>query len=167
MRGELLRLFDKRQLYLEYADPANGQPCTCTDRFLKVYEPDSWRYLEEALRNRQKTFESIPLSAAIKMTRANLRLLEDASETVQANLEIHEAAQKETQRQFVKTLNKKGQHVEERVRPGWSWTEGEFAEISKYLAWVASKADLDIDDYQRALLYLAIHENQEHREVMA
>jgi hypothetical protein len=164
MRGELLRHFDSRQLYLEYDDPANGKPCNSTDRFLKVYEPDSWRYLEEALRNRQKTFESIPLHAATKMTRANLQLLEDCSKSVQALPEVQEAAQKERQKQFVKTLNKRGQHVEERVRPGWSFTEGEFKEIAEYLSWVASKADLEIDDYPGALLCLSINENKAHRE---
>ena len=167
MRGELLRLFDKRQLYLEYDDPANGKPCTSTDRFLKVYMPDSWRYLEEALRNRQKTFEAIPLPEAIKMSRVNLRQLENASESVKADPEIQEAAQKQTQKQFVKTLNGKGQHVEERVSPGWSWTESEYKEIAEYLSWVASKSDLEIDDHPRALLYLAIHENGGHREESA
>jgi hypothetical protein len=51
------------------------------------------------------------------------------------------------------------------VRPGWSWTEGEYTEISQYLRWVAEKAgQADLEDYPSALLYLAVNENEEHRK---
>src|SRR5579859_4698755 len=85
VRGEALRLFDEGRLYELYNDPsAPGKVCTCTFRWLQVYLPDSARYCQEALVSRQRLHDAIPLEEAAKMPRANLRILEGVSTSVQS-----------------------------------------------------------------------------------
>ncbi len=163
IRGEVLRLFDERQLYREFTDPATKAPCSGTYRFLEVYLPDTARYSQEALKNRQKLAPFVPLEAAAQIPRCNLRMLENASDSVKSDPEIQGAAASMSEKQFAQALNKRGQHVEQRVRPGWSWTASEFAEIEQYLAWVEKTAGLE-HNLPATLLYLSIHENQEHSE---
>lgn len=117
IRGEALRLFDQRELYRLYVDPQTRQACTCTFRFLQVYLPDSARYCQESLVNSQRLCAAIPLEERAKMPRANLRILEVVSSSVQSMPEIHKAAQEQTEKQFARTLSQKHhQHIEESVR---------------------------------------------------
>jgi hypothetical protein len=156
IRGECLRLFDERRLYMEFTDPATNQPCTCTDRFLKVYLPDSWRYCEEALKNRQALFDSVPLESAVRMTRANLRLLEGASESVRKLPEVHAAAEKQTQEQFAATLSQEpyNQHLEARRTLKFTFTAGEAEIVEQALGIVGERCG--ISDQSGELLALAI-----------
>jgi hypothetical protein len=164
IRGECLRLFDERTLFREYTDPATNQPCTCTDRFLKVYLPDSWRYCEEALKNRQALFDSVPLESAVRMTRANLRLLEGASESVRKLPEVHAAGEKQTQEQFAATLSQEpyNQHLEARRTLKFTFTAGE-AEIVEQALGIVGKL-IGIEDLSGELLALAIDYIAENRE---
>jgi hypothetical protein len=114
VRGEALRLFDNRQLFALFTDPARNQPCSCTFRFLEVYFPDSARYWQESLVNRQRLYKAIPLEEAAKIPRANLRILEGVSESLQSRPEIHKAAQEQSEKQFARTMSQEHhQHVEE------------------------------------------------------
>ncbi len=162
IRGEVLRLFDERELYREFTDPATKRPCTCTYRWLQIYMPDSHRYLEEALKNRQRLAEAIPLEQAAKIPRANLRLLEQASESVQRNPEVHTAAETMPEKQFAQKLSVEyHQHLESKVTLKFKYEAEDAAQVRRYLDWVIGKAELEPGDYQAALLYLAIHELQE------
>ena len=162
IRGEVLRLFDERELYREFTDPATKRPCTCTYRWLQIYMPDSHRYLEEALKNRQRLAEAIPLEQAAKIPRANLRLLEQASESVQRNPEVHAAAETMPEKQFAQKLSVEyHQHLEATVTLKFKYEAEDAAQVRRYLDWVIGKAELEPGDYQAALLYLAIHELQE------
>ncbi len=162
IRGEVLRLFDERELYREFTDPATRQPCTCTYRWLQIYMPDSHRYLEEALKNRQRLAEAIPLEQAAKIPRANLRLLEQASESVQRNPEVHTAAETMPEKQFAQKLSVEyHQHLEATVTLKFKYDAQDAAQVRRYLDWIIGKAELEPGDYQAALLYLAIHELQE------
>ena len=118
IRGEALRLFDDRQLYLLYLDPAHNQPCSCTFRFLECYLPDSARYCQEALVSRQKLHDTIPLEIAQNVTRTNLRLLEGVSDNVRKMPEVQEAAQTMTEKEFASHLSMKhNQHLEAQTHP--------------------------------------------------
>ena len=162
VRGEVLRLFDERELYRQFIDPATKRPCTCTYRWLQIYMPDSHRYLEEALKNRQRLAEAIPLEQAAKIPRANLRLLEQASESVQRNPEVHAAAETMPEKQFAQKLSVEyHQHLEATVTLKFKYEAEDAAQVRRYLDWVIGKAELEPGDYQAALLYLAIHELQE------
>lgn len=162
IRGEVLRLFDERELYREFTDPATKQSCTCTYRWLQIYMPDSHRYLEEALKNRQRLAEAIPLEQAAKIPRANLRLLEQASESVQRNPEVHTAAETMPEKQFAQKLSVEyHQHLEAKVTLKFKYEPEDAAQVRRYLDWIIGKAELEPGDYQGALLYLAIHELQE------
>lgn len=168
IRGEALRIFDERRLYLEFTDPATNSPCTCTFRFLQVYQPDSYRYCEEALKNRQKLADSVPLEAAAKMTRANLRLLEGASDSVRKLPEIHEAGAELNQTQFAAKLsNEHGQHMEPRVFLKLTYQPEELAEVEKALDWIAEQSllsGIELKDRASQLLAWAIDANIEHEE---
>ena len=163
MRGEALRLFDERQLYTEFIDPSTKKPCTCTFRWLQIYLPDSYRYCEEALRNRQALHSSVPLEIAAKATRANLRLLESTSESVRKLPEVHEAAVAMTETQFAAKLSVDyDQHLERRETLKITLSAGDMKEVYRALDWIAEKAGLDPADRSGQILAWAIDANMEH-----
>ena len=103
IRGEALRrLFDERECSTDFfSDPAkNRDACSCTFRWLEVYLPDSARYCQEALVSRQRLHSDVPLDKAANISRANLRVLEGASESVRRRPDVQEAAQQMTEKQF-------------------------------------------------------------------
>lgn len=165
MRGEALRLFDERKLYTQFTDPATRQPCSCTFRWLQVYLPDSYRYCEEALKNRQALHGSVPLEVAAKATRANLRLLEATSESVRKLPEVHEAAENLTQVQFAEKLTRDyDQHIESKETLKVTLPAGDMQEVYRALDWVGAKAGLSPTDRAGQLLAWAIDANMEHSE---
>ena len=166
VRGEALRIFDERELYRLYTDPATSQPCSCCFRYLQVYMPDSARYCQEALVNRQRLCNAIPLEQAAKMTRANLRLLEGASESVQRLPEIQKAAETMTERQFAQTLSRDHhQHIEPEVTLRFRYPAGDAETVSKALAIVGEK--IGVSDPAGQLLSWAIDFIAENVEVSA
>ena len=164
VRGEVLRLFDERELYRQFIDPATKRPCTCTYRWLQIYMPDSHRYLEEALKNRQRLAEAIPLEQAAKIPRANLRLLEQASESVQRNPEVHSAAETMPEKQFAQKLSVEyHQHLEAKVTLKFKYDSGDADAVMQALAIVGEK--IGIESKEGQLLALAIDYIAENVEV--
>ena len=166
IRGEVLRLFDERELYREFTDPATKQPCSGTYRWLQIYMPDSHRYLEEALKNRQRLAEAVPLEQAAKIPRANLRLLEKASESVQRLPEVHTAAETMPEKQFAEKLSVEyHQHLESQVTLKFKYDAGDAEMVMKALAIVGEKVGIESKEAQ--LLALAIDYVAENVEVEA
>ena len=163
IRGEALRLFDDRQLYLLFTDPAHNQPCSCTFRFLECYLPDSARYCQEALVSRQKLHDTIPLEIAQNVTRTNLRLLEGVSDNVRKMPEVQEAAQTMTEKEFASHLSMKhNQHLEARRTLKFTYSEGDAEQVEKFLDAVGILTGFE--DHSAQLLAFAIDWNAEHEE---
>lgn len=134
IRGEALRLFDDRELYRLFEDPAHRAPCTCTFRWLEVYLPDSARYCQEALVSRQRLCNAIPLEQATRIPRANLRLLEGVSASVQRMSEVQKQAEIQTEKQFAETLSRDhGQHLESSQRFTVKLSASDYAAVMEAL----------------------------------
>jgi hypothetical protein len=155
IRGEALRLFDDRKLFLLYKDPATNQPFTCTFRYLQVLFPDSARYCQEALVSRQRLCNAVPLEQAVKMTRDNIKLLEQASESVRALPEVHKAAETMTKAQFAAKLSRDfHQHLEESQRLTFKLTGSDYGAVIEALDTVGKL--MSIEDRAGQLVSLCI-----------
>ncbi len=134
IRGEALRLFDERELYRLFTDPAKNQPCSCTFRWLEVYLPDSCSYAQGTLKNRQKLYKDVPLEKAANISRANLRILEGASESVRRLPEVQDAAETLTQKQFASKLSMEyHQHLEAKRTLKFTFDAGDAEQVEKAL----------------------------------
>jgi hypothetical protein len=163
-RGQALMIFEERQLYREFIDPEYGIPYVSLDRFLKDTLPQSWGYCRDALRARKECKE-IPYDDFVKIKRCNIEQLKKVSSGVRALSAVVEAAQTLPEKAFVAEMNKKhDQHLDHPKTFKWTYPAPDAAQIETFLQWVASKAELEPDDYPGALLYLAIHENEEHAQ---
>ncbi len=85
------------------------------------------------------------------------------SDTCRRDPATIKAAKTATENEFREHLNRDhGQHIERPETLKFTYPAPDAAQIKAYLRWVAEKAELaDLDDYASALLFLAIHENQE------
>ena len=163
IRGEALRLFDDRQLYRLFQDPAHHGPCSCTYRWLQVYMPDSARYAQESLVNRQKLCGSVPLEIAAKIPRANLKLLENTTDSVRKQPAVQEAAQTMGEKAFAAKLSKDfNQHLEAKRTLKFTYSEGDAEQVEKFLEAVGQL--LGFEDKAAQLLAFAIDWNAEHEE---
>jgi isopentenyldiphosphate isomerase len=86
------------------------------------------------------------------------------SDECRSDPSLIEAAKTATRKQFRHTLTvTHDQKLEDLETIGpFTYTSKDASQIREFLNWIIEKADLDADDYQGALLYLAIHENEEH-----
>ena len=150
-------MFSDRELYREFVDPATGYPCTCCYRWMEIYLPDSARYAQEALVNRQKLADTVPLEVAAKVTRANLRLLEDASDSVRRMPEVQQAAQTMTEQQFAAKLTRDhDQHLETSRRFAVRLSATDHAVVLEELDAVGQECQLASEDRAGQLLAMAI-----------
>jgi len=119
------------------------------------------RYAQEANAT-QKALPAVTLNDLAGMKRCNAVDLARASDACQRDPEVIEAAKTSSEKQFRAKLNTDhGQHFESPETMRFTYPQGDAENVRRYLRWVAGKADLDPDDYQGSLLYLAIHELQE------
>lgn len=162
LRGAAMKIALDKQIFKFFIDEEVGQPFRSFDRWLKITLPHSWRYCREALATILK-LPDVPMEQLVMMKRSNMMTLTQVSSGVRALPDVLEAAQTLSEDAFAQKLTAEhGQALEGRRTLKFSYTSGEMQEVKKYLAWVAGKADLHPDDYQAALLYLAVNENQEH-----
>ena len=118
--------------------------------------------MPEALATIQK-LPDVPMEKLVATPRCNIMTLTQVSSSVRALPEVLEAAQTLSEEQFTAKLTKDhGQHLDLLVTHKLTGPAPDWAQLDKYIAWVAGKADLDPSDRFGVLLYLAIHENEDH-----
>lgn len=152
-----------RKIYARHVDEY-GYPFKSMEYWIKSMYPQTFRYMNDALRA-AVAMPEVPIQDVAEMKRCNAVLLADAgiSPMMRRDPEIIEAAKTETEKEFREHLNSKGQHLESPETLKFTYPSPDAAQVKKYLSWVADKAQLaDLEDYQSALLYLAINENQDH-----
>jgi hypothetical protein len=161
VRGEAMLLIEERNLFRFVLDEEVGDYYQSFDKWLKDTLPRSWGYCRDALRTRKECRE-IPYADYVQIPRCNSEQLKLASSSVRVLPEVIEAAKTETAKELRRKLNTDhGQHLESSETLKLTYPAGDMASVKTYLGWVAGKAELEPDDYPGALLYLAIHENQE------
>ncbi len=161
VRGEAMLLIEERNLYRFVVDEEAGDYYQSFDKWLKDTLPRSWGYCRDALRTR-KGCRDVPYVNYVQIPRCNSEQMKKLSSGVRTLPEVIEAAQTLPEKAFVAEMNTKhNQHIEETETLKFTYPSGDMNQVKTYLQWVAGKADLEIDDYQGSLLYLAIHENQE------
>ena len=134
------------------------------DKWLKDTLPRSWGYCRDALRTRKECRE-IPYADYVQIPRCNSEQLKLASSRVRVLPEVIEAAKTATEKQFREKLNvDHGQHLESSETLKLTYPSGDMAEVKKYLSRQAAKLELEPDDYQEALLAIAIDDNMEVEE---
>ena len=136
VRGECLRLFDERELFrLILGSSLRIAHAPVRIAGCQIYMADTARYAQEALQvSRQRLHTDVPLEKAANISRANLRVLEGASESVRRRPDVQEAAQQMTEKQFAAKLSRDhGQHIEPRRTLKFSYPEGDAEQIEKAL----------------------------------
>jgi len=172
IRGEALRIFDDRQLYEQFNDPATNLPCTCTFRFLQIYLPGSYRYCEDALRNRQQLHDSIPLDVAAKIKRVNLKLLEGVSDGVRKLPSVQQDAVDMSEKDFAAELSTEHhQHIKPRIRRVLNFTPEQFADVEECLESVAEQNMIfggeQLKTWEDRIWALSVSWNQDHQKEVA
>src|ERR1019366_5902127 len=141
-----------------------GKPFRSLDRWNKITFPKSWRYNAEALATISK-LPDIPMEKLVNTSRANILTLTQVSSNVRSLPEVLEAAQNLSEDQFIANLTQNhNQALERAVTRKLTGPAADWAQIDKFLGWVAGKAELDPEDRFGVLLYLAVNENGEHEE---
>ena len=162
LRGAAMKIARDKCIYECFWDEEVGQVFRSLDRWNKVTFPKSWRYNQEALATILK-LPDVPMEALVNMPRCNIMALTQVSSNVRTIPAVLEAGQTLSEDAFAAKLTKDhGQALERPVTLKLTYPAGDMAEVKKYLAWVAGKADLDPEDYAGSLLYLAVNENAEH-----
>ena len=162
LRGAAMLIAQEKQIYRFYIDDEWGEPFRSLDRFNKALFPKSWRYNAEALATIQK-LPDVPMEKLVSTPRCNILTLTQVSSSVRSLPDVLEAAQTLSEDEFIGKLSREnGQHLDRLVTHKLTGPAPDWAQLDKYIAWVASKADLDPSDRFGVLLYLAIHENEEH-----
>lgn len=163
VRGEAMLLIEERNLFRFILDDEVGDYYVSFDKWLKDTLPRSWGYCRDALRARKECAD-IPYEDFTKIKRCNIEHLKKVSSNVRALPEVVEAAIKLPEKEFVRSMNNLGQHLEQTETLKETYPVEDAKQVKAYLRWVAEKAELaDLDDYASALLYLAIHELQENQ----
>ena len=166
------RIVSERELWKLDIDPEYGIPYKSMARWIQVLFPkeDGLRYAIEA-NSTQAALPAATVKDLSEMKRCNAVFLASASvsDTCRTDPGMIEATKTATEKDFRERLNKEhGQHLEAPETLKFTYPKGDAAQVKAYLRWVAGKAELaDLDDYPGALLYLAIHENEEHQEAAA
>ena len=164
VRGEAILLIEERNLYRFVLDEKVGDYYQSFDKWLKDTLPRSWGYCRDALRTRKECRE-IPYADYVQIPRCNSEQLKLASSRVRVLPEVIEAAKTATEKQFREKLNvDHGQHLESSETLKLTYPSGDMAEVKKYLSRQAAKLELEPDDYQEALLAIAIDDNMEVEE---
>ena len=162
LRGAAMKIAQDKQIYKFFIDEEVGQPFRSLDRFNKILFPKSWRYNQEALATILK-LPDVPMEALVKMPRCNIMALTQVSSNVRTIPAVLEAGQTLSEDAFAaKLTTEHGQALERPVTLKLTYPAGDMAAVKQFLGWVASKAELEPDDYAGALLYLSINENAEH-----
>ena len=162
LRGAAMLIAQQKDIYRFYIDDEWGEPFRSLDRFNKAMFPKSWRYNAEALATIQK-LPDVPMEKLAATPRCNIMTLTQVSSNIRALPDVLEAAQTLSEDAFIAKLSKdNGQHLDLLVTHKLTGPAPDWAQLDKYIAWVAGKADLDPSDRFGVLLYLAIHENGEH-----
>ena len=162
LRGAAMKIALDKQIYKHMIDEEVGQPFRSLDHWNKTLFPKSWRYNQEALATILK-LPDVPVEALVNMPRCNIMALTHVSSNVRTIPAVLEAGKTLSEDAFAAKLTKDhGQALEKPFTLKFTYPAGDMAEVKKYLAWVAGKADLDPEDYAGSLLYLAVNENQEH-----
>ena len=161
LRGAAMKIAQDKCIYECFWDEEFGQPFRSLDRWNKATFK-AWRYNLEALETILK-LPDVPMEALVNMPRCNIRALTHVSSNVRTLPAVLEAGQTLSEGAFADKLSKDhGQCLERAQTLKFTYPAGDMAEVKKYLAWVAGKADLDPEDYAGSLLYLAVNENAEH-----
>ena len=158
-----LRIISERELWRLDTDPEYGVPFKSMHRWIQCTFPRT-RYALEA-NSTQQALVGVKIEDLAEMKRCTAVLLADkgVSDSCRRDPAIIEAAKTASESEFREKLNKThGQHLERFETLKLTYPSGDMGQVKRYLGWVAGKADLEPDDYQGALLYLAIHENEEH-----
>jgi hypothetical protein len=157
-----LRIVSERELWKLDEDPDYGVPFKSMHRWIQATFPRT-RYALEA-NTTQLALGPVPLEDLAQVKRCNAVLLADkgVSDTCRRDPTVIEAMKTATESEFREKLNKDhGQHLERPEMLKLTYPAGDMRQVKAYLQWVARKAELEPDDYQGALLYLAISELQE------
>jgi hypothetical protein len=162
LRGAAMKIAEEKKIYEQFEDEEVGKPFRSLDRWNKATFPKSWRYNQEALATISKLPE-VPMEQLVSMPRCNMVMLaNNVSSSVRALPDVLEAAQTLSEDEFAAKLTKEhGQALERAQTLKLTYPSGDMAAVKKFLGWVAGKAELDLEDYSGALLYLSIHENEE------
>jgi hypothetical protein len=162
LRMVCFRIVSDRELWKLDTDPEYGVPYKTMARWMAVLYPkdEGLRYAQEANAT-QKALPAANLHDLAEMKRTNAVQLARTSEHCRREPEVIEAAKTATEKQFRAELNKRGQHLEAPETLKFTYPSGDADQVRKYLQWIAGKAELEPEDYQGALLYLAIHELEE------
>ncbi len=162
------RIISERELWKLDIDPEYGIPFKSMYRWMQVLYPkdDGLRYALEA-NSTQKALPKATINDLAEMKRCNAVTLASkfVSDECRNDPAVIQATKTATEREFRATLNKDhGQMIEEVETLKFSYPVSDSNQVKAYLRWVAQKADLpELEDYQSALLYLSIHENQERQ----
>jgi len=160
-----LRIYRTRNLWRLDIDPTSDRPFTSMDSWLEAMFPGGTsRYAKEAAET-EKALSDVPIKILAETPRCNARTLASKyiSDDCRKDPAVHKAMVESSEKGFRQMLNTThGQALEAPETLKFTYPHGDAEQVRKYLAWVISKAELDEGDYPAALLYLAIHENQEH-----
>ena len=162
------RIISGRELWKLDIDPDFGIPYTSMYRWMQVLYPNDseLRYAIEA-NTTQKALPAASLLDLGEMKRCNAVELASKfiSDECRSDPSVIEATKTATRKKFLHILtvthDQKLEYLET-IGP-FTYPAKDASQIREFLNWVIEKADLDADDHQGALLYLAIHENEEHR----
>ena len=161
-----MRVAAEMKAWEHHEDPEFGVPYMSAERWIRDIYQDDYRYSEDAFKTAMALPE-VPLEDLAELKRCNAVLLASPSisDTCRRDPATIKAAKTATENEFREHLNRDhGQLIERPETLKFTYPAPDAAQIKTYLRWVAEKAELaDLDDYASALLYLAIHENQEHQ----
>lgn len=162
LRCAAMKIAWDKKIWEQFIDEEVGQRFRSGDRWLKVTLPRSWRYCREALATIQK-LPDVPMEKLINTPRCNIVTLTQVSSNLRAMPDVLQAAQTLSEEEFIGKLSRDhGQALERAVTRKLTGPASDWAQIDKFLGWVAGKAELDPEDRFGVLLYLAVNENGEH-----
>jgi len=162
LRGAAMLIAQEKQIFKFFIDDEWGEPFRSLDRWNKATFPKAWRYNAEALATIQK-LPDVPMEKLVSTPRCNIMTLTQVSSNVRALPDVLAAAQTLSEDEFIGKLSRDhGQALERAVTRKLTGPAADWAQIDKFLGWVAAKADLDPEDRFGVLLYLAVNENGEH-----
>ena len=159
------RIISERELWKLDVDPEYGVPFKSMHRWLSCLYPNEsdLRYAIEA-NTTQKALPAATLDDLGQMKRVNAVMLASqyVSDTCKRDPEMIAATKTASEKQFREKLNRDhGQHIEAPETRKWTLPLRDWAQIDRYLEWIAEKAQTDPEDKPGTLLYLAIHELEE------
>lgn len=175
VRGRCLLLMEGRKLYQHIIDPATSLPFVSTGAWIRKAAPYSFSDCYAAMRT-MRDMGDVPLPTLIETPRSNIEAMSPLSAADRREELELEDGRKVSVTEAARTL--KCAHFEAEVRKRFPdlhlekkrifkarYSETEYAEVSEYLDWVGKQAQPPIDgDMAAQLLYLAVHENEEHHQ---